>query len=105
MINVSGYKVWPREVEDVLYKHPAVAEAAVVGAPDDYRGETTVAYVALREGEQASGEELIEHCRALLSVYKAPRRVVFVAEIPKTLTGKALRRELRERERAGGEPA
>jgi long-chain acyl-CoA synthetase len=105
MINVSGYKVWPREVEDVLYKHPAVAEAAVVGAPDDYRGETTVAYVALREGEEASGEELIEHCRALLSVYKAPRRVVFVAEIPKTLTGKALRRELRERERAGGEPA
>jgi long-chain acyl-CoA synthetase len=104
MINVSGYKVWPREVEDVLYKHPAVAEAAVVGAPDDYRGETTVAYVALRAGAEPSGEELIEHCRALLAVYKAPRRVVFVEEIPKTLTGKALRRELRERERTGGEP-
>jgi long-chain acyl-CoA synthetase len=101
MINVSGYKVWPREVEDVLYQHPAVAEAAVVGAPDDYRGETTVAYVALRDGAEPSGEELIEHCRGLLAVYKAPRRVVFVEEIPKTLTGKALRRELRERERGG----
>jgi long-chain acyl-CoA synthetase len=103
MINVSGYKVWPREVEDVIYKHPAVAEAAVVGAPDAYRGETTVAYVALREGEEASGEELIAHCRGLLSVYKAPRRVVFIAEIPKTLTGKSLRRELRAREQALGE--
>jgi long-chain acyl-CoA synthetase len=101
MINVSGYKVWPREVEDVLYKHPAIAEAAVVGAPDAYRGETTVAYVVRREGAEVSGEEVIAHCRGLLSVYKAPRRVVFVEEIPKTLTGKALRRELRERERRG----
>ncbi len=99
MINVSGYKVWPCEVEDVLFKHPALAEAAVVGAPDEYRGETVVAYVVLREGAGAGEEELIAHCREQLAVYKAPRRVVFVAEIPKTLTGKALRRELRERER------
>jgi long-chain acyl-CoA synthetase len=103
MINVSGYKVWPREVEDVLFKHPAVAEASVVGAPDDYRGETPVAYVVLREGVSEVGEEVvIEHCREQLAVYKAPRRVVFVEEIPKTLTGKALRRELREREREAG---
>jgi long-chain acyl-CoA synthetase len=102
MINVSGYKVWPREVEDVLFKHPAVAEASVVGAPDDYRGETPVAYVVLREGVGAIGEEVvIQHCREQLAVYKAPRRVVFVEEIPKTLTGKALRRELRARERGG----
>ena len=100
MINVSGYKVWPREVEDVLYEHPGVAEAAVVGAPDSYCGETTVAYVVLREGAKASGEEIIAHCRKLLAVYKAPRRVVFIDEIPKTLTGKALRRELRAREHA-----
>ncbi|MGV1047741.1 MAG: AMP-binding protein [Solirubrobacterales bacterium] len=98
MINVSGYKVWPREVEDVLFRHPALAEAAVVGAPDSYRGETTVAYVVLRAGASASEEEVIAHCREQLAVYKAPRRVVFVAEIPKTLTGKALRRELRARE-------
>jgi long-chain acyl-CoA synthetase len=99
MINVSGYKVWPREVEDVLFKHPALAEAAVVGAPDSYRGETVVAYVVLREGTGVGEAEVIAHCREQLAVYKAPRRVVFVEEIPKTLTGKALRRELRERER------
>jgi len=100
MINVSGYKVWPREVEDVLYQHPDLVEAAVVGAPDDYRGESPVAYVVLREGAAATEEELIAHCRELLAVYKSPRRVVFIDEIPKTLTGKALRRELREHERA-----
>jgi long-chain acyl-CoA synthetase len=99
MINVSGYKVWPREVEDVLFRHPALAEASVVGAPDEYRGETVVAYVVLREGASAAEDEVIAHCREQLAVYKAPRRVVFVEEIPKTLTGKALRRELRERER------
>jgi long-chain acyl-CoA synthetase len=99
MINVSGYKVWPREVEDVLFRHPALVEASVVGAPDSYRGEIPVAYVVLREGASASEDEVIAHCREQLAVYKAPRRVVFVDEIPKTLTGKALRRELRERER------
>jgi long-chain acyl-CoA synthetase len=98
MINVSGYKVWPREVEDVLFKHPALADASVVGAPDSYRGEVPVAYVVLREGATVGEDEVIAHCREQLAVYKAPRRVAFVEEIPKTLTGKALRRELRERE-------
>lgn len=98
MIIASGYKVWPREVEDVLFEHPAVAEAAVVGAPDEYRGESPVAYVVPREGAAAPGEEeIVAHCRERLAVYKAPHRVVFVEEIPKTLTGKALRRELRAR--------
>jgi long-chain acyl-CoA synthetase len=100
MINVSGYKVWPRDVEDVLYQHPAVLEASVVGVPDDYRGETVRAYVALKPGTAATPDELIAHCRALLAVYKAPREVELVAEIPKTLTGKALRRELRDKARA-----
>jgi long-chain acyl-CoA synthetase len=99
MINVSGYKVWPRDVEDVLYQHPAVLEASVVGVPDGYRGERVRAYVALKGGAQATPEELIAHCRELLAVYKSPREVVLVDEIPKTLTGKALRRELRERAR------
>ncbi len=98
MINVSGYKVWPRDVEDVLFTHPAVLEASVVGVPDDYRGETVRAYVALRTGAEATPEQLVEHCREALAVYKAPREVVLVEEIPKTLTGKALRRELRERD-------
>jgi long-chain acyl-CoA synthetase len=97
MINVSGYKVWPRDVEDVLYQHPAVAEACVVGARDDYRGETVCAYVRLRAGEEARPAELIDHCRELIAAYKVPRQLDLVEEIPKTLTGKALRRELRQR--------
>ncbi len=97
MIVASGYKVWPRDVEDALFRHPAVREASVVGAPDAYRGESVRAFVALRDGAAASEAELISHCRAELAAYKAPREVVFVDEIPKTLSGKALRRELRAR--------
>ncbi|MEX2105974.1 MAG: AMP-binding protein [Solirubrobacterales bacterium] len=97
MINVSGYKVWPRDVEDVLYQHPAVLEACVVGVPDDYRGETVRAYVTLKAGREATPDQLIAHCREALAAYKAPCEVAFLDEIPKTLTGKALRRELRER--------
>ena len=99
MISASGYKVWPRDVEDVLYEHPDVLEACVVGVPDDYRGESVRAYVALRPGGTAEPGDLIAHCRAHLAVYKAPRQVVLVDEIPKTPTGKALRRELRDRAR------
>ena len=102
MINVSGYKVWPREVEDVLFQHPAVAEAAVVGAADSYRGEVPVAHVVPRAGAELGEAEVIEFCRERLAVYKAPRRVVFEAEIPKTLTGKALRRQLRAAQGGGG---
>ncbi len=97
MINVSGYKVWPREVEDALFRHPAVADAAVVGAPDPYRGEQPLAYVVRRPDAAVDEAALVAHCRAELAVYKSPRQVVFVAEIPKTQTGKALRRELRTR--------
>jgi long-chain acyl-CoA synthetase len=95
MINAAGYKVWPREVEDVLYAHPAVREAAVVGVPDDYRGETVKAVVSLKAGETATPEELIEHCRARMAAYKYPRRLEIIDELPKTVTGKILRRALR----------
>jgi long-chain acyl-CoA synthetase len=97
MIVVSGYKVWPRDVEDALYSHPAVQETAVVGVPDDYRGETVAAHVVLRPGtEDPPGpEELIAHCRERLAVYKAPHIVHLVDELPKTASGKTLRRELR----------
>jgi long-chain acyl-CoA synthetase len=95
MIVASGYKVWPREVEDVLYTHDAVLEAGVVGLPDPYRGETVKAYVALREGFSAEPQELIEFCRARMAAYKYPREVEIVAVIPKTATGKVLRRNLR----------
>jgi len=94
-INVSGYKVWPREVEDALYEHPAVREAAVVGEPDDYRGETVVAYVSLGAGATATPEELIAFARERLAAYKAPRRVVVIEDLPKTQTGKIRRNVLR----------
>jgi long-chain acyl-CoA synthetase len=97
MINASGYKVWPREVEDVLYTHPRVKEAAVVGIPDEYRGESVKAFVALKEGDAVSEEELISYCKERMADYKYPRQVEFLDEVPKTATGKFLRRELRDR--------
>jgi len=95
MINASGYKVWPREVEDVLAEHPAVRESAVVGVPDDKRGETVKAFVSLLPDAQVTPEELIRHCKERLSAYKYPRVLVVLDELPKTVTGKILRRELR----------
>jgi long-chain acyl-CoA synthetase len=95
MIIASGYKVWPREVEDVLYGHPAVREAAVVGVPDEYRGETVSAFVSLEPGAAVSESELVSWCRDRMAAYKYPRAVSFVDELPKTASGKILRRELR----------
>jgi len=100
MIIVSGYKVWPREVEDTLYLHPAVREAAVIGVPDDYRGETVKAFVSLKPGTSAAPEEIIEFCKSKIAAYKYPRQVEIVDEIPKTVTGKFLRRVLRDKETA-----
>jgi long-chain acyl-CoA synthetase len=97
MINAAGFKVWPREVEDVLYTHPGVREAAVVGEPDEYRGETVAAYVSLRPGHDVPADDLVDHCRQRLAAYKSPRRVEIIDELPKTLSGKILRRELRDR--------
>src|SRR3989440_1424639 len=99
MIIVSGYKVWPRDVEDTLYQHPAVREAAVVGVPDAYRGETVVAYVALKSGFEGkvTPEELIEFCKERMANYKYPRHIEILEELPKTPTGKFLRRELRDK--------
>lgn len=95
MIVCSGFKVYPREVEDVLYQHPSVREAAVIGVPDEYRGETVKAFVALRG--PATEAELIEFCRERMAAYKYPRSVQFLDELPKTATGKFLRRSLRGR--------
>jgi long-chain acyl-CoA synthetase len=95
MINASGFKVWPREVEDVLYTHPAVREAAVVGVPDAYRGESVKAFVSLRPGASAESAELSAYCAERLAAYKYPREVEVLPELPKTTSGKILRRELR----------
>lgn len=99
LINVSGYKVWPREVEDILYQHPAVREAAVIGVPDEYRGETVMAFVALKAGypEEVHPAAIIDFCKTRMAAFKYPRKVEILDEIPKTSTGKYLRRELRAR--------
>jgi len=96
LIIAGGYNVYPREVEDVLYSHPGVLEAAVVGAPSEYRGETVKAFVVLREGTEVSAQELILFCRHQLAAYKVPRLVEFRSELPKSLIGKILRRQLRD---------
>ncbi|MFJ4865758.1 class I adenylate-forming enzyme family protein [Streptomyces sp. NPDC088748] len=97
MINASGFKVWPREVEDVLYTHPAVREAAVVGVPDAYRGESVKAYVSLRPGTSVEPAELSAYCAERIAAYKYPRQVEILPVLPKTTSGKILRRELRDR--------
>ncbi|MGW3016513.1 class I adenylate-forming enzyme family protein [Streptomyces longwoodensis] len=101
MINASGFKVWPREVEDVLYTHPAVREAAVVGVPDGYRGETVKAYISLRPGVETDPDELAVYCKERLAAYKYPRQVEILPDLPKTASGKILRRELRSRTHDG----
>ena len=97
MINVSGFKVFPREVEEVLFRHEAVKEAAVVGIPDPVRGESVKAFVVLVEGGRASAEELQAFCRAAIADYKVPARIEFVPALPKNPTGKILKKELRAR--------
>jgi len=105
MIDASGFKVLPREVEEVLLMHPKVREAVVAGVPDAYRGETVKAYVVLKPGEGASEEEVVEFCRLHLAAFKVPRKVDFRAELPKTMVGKYLRRVLVDEERAPKAPA
>jgi len=96
MIITGGFNVYPREVEDILYEHPAVKEACVIGLPHDYKGEMVVAYVTLKEGMKATEQELIAFCRQFLVPYKVPSKVEFRSELPKTAIGKVLRRALRE---------
>lgn len=88
MIITGGFNVYPKEIEDLLYTHPAVAEAQVVGIPDEIKGEKAVACIALKPGEKATEEEIIGYCRDNAAVYKAPRAVVFFDTLPKTVTGK-----------------
>jgi long-chain acyl-CoA synthetase len=98
MIIVSGFNVYPNEVEDVLFTHHAVLEAAVIGVPDPYRGEAVKAFITLRPGANATADEVIEFCRANLAKYKVPSLIEFMPSLPKSAVGKVLRRELREME-------
>lgn len=96
MINAAGFKVYPVEVENVLYQHPAIQEAAVYGVPDPVKGEAVEAAIVLRPGTQATPEEIIEFCRSRIAVFKAPRAVRLVPQLPKSATGKILKRILRD---------
>jgi long-chain acyl-CoA synthetase len=103
MINVSGFKVWPAEVEEAFYSHPAVLEAAVYGVADTVRGERVLAAVTVRSGQGVDGQALIDHLSRRLARYKLPEAVEIVDQLPKGATGKILKRELRER--AAASPA
>jgi long-chain acyl-CoA synthetase len=95
MINVGGEKVYPRDVEEVLFRHPAVTDAVVLAAPDPILGEVPRAVVALKPGANLCAEELIAFLRPLLATFKLPRAVEFVDAVPRSASGKALRRLLR----------
>jgi long-chain acyl-CoA synthetase len=96
MIIAGGYNIYPRDIDEVLFEHPKIKEAAAVGLPDPYRGETVKAFVVLREGQTATEEELNAFCRERLAPYKVPRQWEFIDELPKSNIGKVLRRKLRE---------
>ncbi len=101
VIKPGGFQVWPREVEEVIASHPAVAEVGVAGIPDAYAGEAVKAWVVLREGKQVSVDELREFCRIKLAAYKVPKQIEFRDSLPKSMIGKVLRRELVHQETSG----
>lgn len=98
LIIVSGNNVVPREVEEVLYSHPAVLEAAVAGLPHETKGEMVVAWIVLKEGQKASEEDIVNFCKEKLAPYKLPKQIHFRDELPKSMIGKILRRKLKEEE-------
>jgi long-chain acyl-CoA synthetase len=102
LIIAGGYNIYPREVEEVLFEHPGIKEAMVIGVPDEYRGETVKAFVAAKNGEALTADEVIAFCRERLAAYKAPRIVEFRDNLPKSGVGKYLRRALREEKPGAG---
>lgn len=104
ILGAGGYNVYPREIEDVLFEHPKVLEAAAVGVPLEGKGERVKVFIVLKSGETGTEEEFIAFCRENLAPYKVPKFVEFRDELPKTLVGKVLRRALREEDMIGGEP-
>jgi long-chain acyl-CoA synthetase len=103
LIKTHGYQVWPREIEEVLATHPAVAEVGVAGVPDEAKGEVAKAWVVLRPGQRADVEELRSFCRERLAPYKVPATVEFRDDLPKSMVGKVLRRALTDE--AGSAPS
>ncbi len=105
MILAGGYNVYPREIEEVLFEHEAIAEALAIGVPDEYRGETVKAFVVAKQDAEVSEEDLVAFCRERLAPYKAPKTVEFRDELPKSAVGKPLRRVLSDEERAKADGA
>ncbi|MCA8893919.1 MAG: AMP-binding protein, partial [Amphiplicatus sp.] len=101
MILTAGFNIYPAEIERVISEHPAVAIVAVAGVPDEAKGELAKAYIVLKAGASANAEEIDAHCRAHLAAYKRPRLFQFVADLPKTSSGKVMRRRLRELDGSG----
>ncbi|MEJ2234535.1 MAG: long-chain fatty acid--CoA ligase [Syntrophobacterales bacterium] len=98
MIIAGGFNIYPRDIDEVLYEHPKIVDAVTIGVPDEYRGETVKVFVVLKPGEALTEEEVIAHCKQKLAAYKVPRLVEFREELPKTMVGKVLRKELRAEE-------
>jgi long-chain acyl-CoA synthetase len=96
LIITSGYNVYPAEVESVLFEHPSIMEAAAVGVPDESRGEIVKAFIVLKSGGKADKDEITAFCRERMAAYKVPKVIEFKTELPKSLVGKVLRRELRD---------
>jgi long-chain acyl-CoA synthetase len=100
MIIAGGYNIYPREIDEVLYQHPKIADAVAIGVADEYRGETVKAFVVLKEGETGTAEEIISFCKEKLAAYKSPKFVEFRQKLPKSAVGKILRKVLRDEEAA-----
>jgi long-chain acyl-CoA synthetase len=100
MIIAGGYNIYPREIDEVLYQHPKIADAVSVGIADEYRGETVKAFVVPKAGETLTEEDVISFCKKKLAAYKSPKIVEFRDELPKSAVGKILRKVLREEEAA-----
>lgn len=105
MVIAGGFNIYPREVEEVLYQHPKVMDAVIIGIPDPYRGETVKAYVVPKPGVDLTEKEVLDFCKTRLAAYKMPRVVELRESLPKTLVGKVLRRELRAEELSKTQPA
>jgi long-chain acyl-CoA synthetase len=105
MIIASGYNIYPREIDEILFDHPKVLEACSIGVFDEYRGETVKAYVVVKPGEALSEEEIVRYCQEKLAAYKVPKMVEFIDALPKSAIGKILRREVKEmdRKKKGGD--
>jgi fatty-acyl-CoA synthase len=101
MINASGFKVWPAEIESMMYRHPDIAEVCIIAARDAYRGETVKAVVVRKPDSTISAEAIMQWAHEQMAAYKVPKLVEFVAALPKSATGKVMWRALQEKELAG----